>query len=271
MKLVIKLSGKVLEDRALGLDVARQIGLLWTAGHRLLVVHGAGKQLTDLSKQLEIPVVQYQGRRVTDQRTLEAAKMVFSAVNRELVALLVSRRIPALGLTAYDALLTRSVKRAPLPVADAEGVTREVDFGFVGEIREVNREALQRLVEAPYLPVICSLCADEAGQVLNINADTLATELAIALSADRLVSVSDVDGIYLDLKDPSTLISRLTAAEARQYLESGVFTEGMIPKVQTALKAVEHGVAAFQVVSGIQPDGLLQAIEKDAGTLLTAS
>jgi acetylglutamate kinase len=270
MKLVVKLSGKVLEDRALRLEIVRQIARLWTSGHRLLAVHGAGKQLTDLSKQLGIPVVQHQGRRVTDERTLEAAKMVFSAVNRDLVALLVSLGIPALGLTAYDALLSRSVRRPPLRVADAQGVSQEVDFGFVGEISGVNRVALGRLVEAPYLPVICSLCADASGQLLNINADTVATEFAIALGADRLVSVSDVDGIYLNPKDPSTLIARLSAVEAREYLEKGCFTEGMIPKVETALKAVEHGVASFQIVSGLQPGALMQAIEKDAGTLLTA-
>jgi len=148
---------------------------------------------------------------------------------------------------------------------------REIDFGFVGEIREVNREALRGLVEAPYLPVICSLCADESGQVLNINADTLATELAICLGADRLVSVSDVGGIYLDLKDPTSFISRLNVTEARKHLEEGCFTEGMVPKVETALKAVEYGVASFQIVSGIQPDALLHAIEKDAGTMLTAA
>ncbi|MFB3903656.1 MAG: acetylglutamate kinase [Acidobacteriota bacterium] len=271
MKLVIKLSGKVLEQSALRLNLARQIDALWTAGHRLLLVHGAGKQLTDLSKRLGLPVVQYQGRRVTDERTLEAATMVFSAVNRELVALLVSKGIPALGLTAYDALITKSARRPPLQITGPGGVSREIDFGFVGEIREVRREALRRLVEAPYLPVICSLCADESGQVLNINADTLATELAIAFAADRLISVSDVDGIYLDLKDRSTLLSRLSAAQARQYLQNGAFTEGMIPKVETALKALEHGVITFQVVSGTQPDALLQAIEKDAGTSLTAS
>jgi len=270
MKLVIKLSGKVLEEPTLRLEMARQIGVLWTAGHQLVTVHGAGKQLTELSKRLGIPVVQHQGRRVTDQQTLEAAKMVFSAVNRDLVALLAARRVPALGLTGYDALLTTTVKRAPIRVTDPDGVSREIDFGFVGDIREVNREALRRLVKAPYLPVICSLCADTSGQVLNINADTLATEIAIGLEADRLVSVSDVDGIYLDLKDRSSLISRLSASEARRYLAEGRFTEGMIPKVETAFKAVEHGVASFQIVSGIQPDALLQAIEKDAGTVLTA-
>jgi acetylglutamate kinase len=270
MKLVVKLSGKVLEEQALRLDIARQIGFLWAAGHSLLAVHGAGKQLTDLSKRLGIPVVQFQGRRVTDDMTLEAAKMVFSAVNRDLVALLVNQGIPTLGLTAYDALLTKSVKRPPLCVADDQGISREIDFGFVGEIREVNREALRRMIEAPYLPVICSLCADASGQVLNINADTLATEFAVALGADRLVSVSDVDGIYLDVADPNSLISRLTASEARHYQEKGCFTAGMIPKVDTALKAVEHGVAAFQVVSGIEPGGLVRAIENNGGTLLTA-
>src|SRR5512138_2472613 len=160
MKLVIKLSGKVLEEPALRLEIARQIAVLWTGGHTIVTVHGAGKQLTDLSKRLGIPVVQYQGRRVTDEQTLEAAKMVFSAVNRDLVALLVARGIPALGLTGYDALLTKAARRPPLRVTDSDGVLREIDFGYVGEVREANRAALSQLMGIPCLPVICSLCAD---------------------------------------------------------------------------------------------------------------
>ncbi|RPI25567.1 MAG: acetylglutamate kinase [Acidobacteria bacterium] len=269
MKLVVKLSGKVLEDHRLRLDLVRQISELRALGHDLLVVHGAGKQLTELSRQLGIPVVQYQGRRVTDEKTLEAAKMVFSAVNRDLVALLVSQGIPALGLTAYDASLTRSVRRLPMRIEAPDGGFQEIDFGFVGDIREVNRNALQQLASKTYLPVICSLCADDSGQILNVNADTVATEFAIALGADRLVSISDVDGIYLDPKDPSSLISRLSVSDARRLMQQGCFTEGMIPKVETALKAVEQGVTAFQVVSGIKPNALVGAINEDAGTLLT--
>jgi len=269
MKLVVKLSGKVLEEADLRREIVRQIGELRSAGHSLLIVHGAGKQLTELSKQLGIPVVQHQGRRVTDEKTLEVAKMVFSAVNRDLTALLVSRGVPALGLTAFDAGLTKSRRRPPLPIQTSEGKTEEIDFGLVADIREVNRAEILGLVES-YLPVICSLCADDSGQILNLNADTVATELAIAWGADRLISVSDVDGIYLHPEDPSSLIPRLSVTSARELLERGCFTAGMAPKVQTALKALEHGVAAFQVVSGIKPGGLLNAINLDTGTLLVA-
>lgn len=269
MKLLIKLSGKVLEEIALRREVCRQICGLWAAQHEVVVVHGAGKQLTELCKQLGIPVVQHQGRRVTDEKTLEAAKMVFSAVNRDLVALLVSHRVPALGLAAFDGLLTVAVRRPPLVIENPGEPAREIDFGLVGDIKEVRSDRLAQLTGQRFLPVVSSLCADESGQILNINADTLAADFAIALGCDRLMSISDVDGVYLDPRDPSTRISRMSAVEAREYLKQGAFTEGMIPKVQTALKAVENGVAAFQVTSGIRPNGLLEALEGAAGTLLT--
>jgi acetylglutamate kinase len=269
MRLLVKLSGKVLEEVALRREVCRQICELWLARHQIVIVHGAGKQLSDLCKQLGIPVVQHQGRRVTDERTLEAAKMVFSAVNCDLVALLASFGAPALGLTAFDGLMTVAARRPPLLIQEAGSAPREVDFGLVGEIREVRADRLQALLDLRLLPVICSLCADLSGQIFNINADTLACDLAIALGCERLVSISDVEGIYLDPKDPATRIRRMSALEARRYLDQGSFTEGMIPKVETALKAVENGVAAFQVASGTHPNALLDALEEKAGTLLT--
>ncbi len=269
MILVVKLSGKVLESSGLRRSLASDVKHLQVAGHRLVIVHGAGKQLSTLCAQLGIPVVQYEGRRVTDERTLEAAKMVFAAVNRDLVADLVAAGLPAIGMASYDAGVTRARRRAPMRVAVGPAEIREVDFGFVGEIDQVNCLALNRILDAGLCPVICSLCADEQGTILNINADTLAAELAKALSADRLISVSDVDGVYRDPGDPSTLLRRLTVEQARDYIRDGTFTEGMIPKMRAALDVIDKGVAGFQIVSGLKPNALTEGVESDAGTLIT--
>lgn len=270
MNLVIKLSGKVLDEPPLSREICRQIHELWTQGHRVTVVHGAGRQLTLLSTQLGIPVRQFEGRRVTDQKTLEVANMVFSAVNRTLVAGLVALGLRAIGMTGFDAGITRAVRRGPIRVKDQEGVTREIDFGYVADLKAVQPDILDQLFDLRCLPVICSLCADDSGQILNINADTLAAELAAVLRSDRLISVSDVDGIYLDPGNPQTRIARMTAEEARRYLAEGCFTEGMVPKVQTALKAVEGGVAGFLVTSGTKPNAVIEALAGTGGTLLVA-
>jgi len=269
MILVIKLSGKVLESTSLRRSLASDVKHLQLEGHRLVIVHGAGKQLSTLCAQLGIPVVQYEGRRVTDERTLEAAKMVFSAVNRDLVADLVTAGLPAIGIASYDAGIAKASRRAPMRVVVAPGETREVDFGLVGEIDQVDRLVLDNILGAGLCPVICSLCADEQGTILNINADTLAAELAKSLCADRLISVSDVDGIYRDPADPSTLLRRLSAEQARDHMRDGTFTEGMIPKVKAALDVIDKGVASFQIVSGLRPNALTDGVESDAGTLIT--
>ena len=269
MILVVKLSGKVLESPVLSRSLARQINCLYTAGHRFVIVHGAGKQLSALCSQQGIPVVQYEGRRVTDERTLEAAKMVFAAVNRDLVAALVAAGVPAIGVAGYDAGLTKARRRPPMRVAVAPGDVREVDFGFVGDIERVDSAVLDRMFDAGLLPVICSLCSDRQGTILNINADTLAAELGKALGADRLISVSDVDGIYRDPSDPSTLVPRVSAEQARAYMADGTFTEGMIPKVKAALDVIDHGVGGFQIVSGLKENALIEGVQCDAGTLIT--
>jgi acetylglutamate kinase len=271
MMLVVKLSGKVLELKPLRRALCVQIRQLLEQGHRLAVVHGAGKQLTEFCRRLGVATVQHQGRRITDEATLEAAKMVFSAVNLDLVSELVACGVSAVGLSAFDGGLTASRRRPPLPILlPGAAAPQPVDFGLVAEIVRVDPGFLNELWELGRVPVVCSLCADLEGQILNINADTLAAELAAAVRADRLISLSDVDGIYLDPSEPATLIPRLTPAQARRHIESGAFTEGMVPKVETGLRALERSVQVFQVAGGVAPTGLLDAVQSDCGTLLVA-
>jgi acetylglutamate kinase len=268
MILVIKLSGKVLEQEGLRRSLCHQITSLVHASNQVLVIHGGGKQLSSLCERLGLPVVQHEGRRVTDEPTLEAAKMVFSAANRDLVASLNACGAKAIGFAGYDAGMVRCRRRGPIPVRTrgSGGLPEErlVDFGLVGEIESVDPRLIRDLWRADLLPVVSCLCATDDGQVLNINADTLAAQLAAFLGADRLVSVTDVDGLYLD--DPSETVPRLTAAEVRSHLGSGAISDGMIPKIQTALKALEQQIPMVQIVSGTAPDGLINGIEGRGGT-----
>ena len=272
MTLVLKLSGKVLEEVQGRSNLGRQVARLAREGHRLVLVHGGGKQLTALSKRLGLPSKQYQGRRVTDEATLEAAKMVFSAVNRDLVASLLASDATAIGISSFDANLVRCRRRPPIAVTrtetSGEKKVQQIDFGLVGEIEKIDTAVLSQLWQLGWIPVVSCLCSDSQGQILNINADTLAAELAIALRAKRLISVSDVDGIYLDPQDPSTIISELSAEQAQEYLHQGALTGGMVPKVEAALKVLEHGVAVVQILSGLREDALLEGLEGESGTLL---
>ncbi len=266
MILVIKLGGKVLEQERLRTQLCRQIAQL-ARDHQLVVVHGGGKQLTDWSKRLDVPIVQHQGRRVTDEATLELATMVFSAINRDLVAALGAMDLSAIGISAFDGGLTSCRRRPPLSVHPG---SEPIDFGLVGEIESIDTSVLEKFWESRWIPVVSCLGADSDGQILNINADTLAAELAVELKAARLISVSDVEGIYLDINDASSCISELSMTETRALLSEGRLTNGMVPKVQTALKVLQGGVGEVQIVSGLKENALLDALEGREGTRLRA-
>ncbi len=275
MILVVKLGGKVLDQDKPRDHLCRQLVQLAQDGHRLIVVHGGGKQLTDLSNRLGVPIVQHQGRRVTDKATLELATMVFSAVNRNLVSDLVALGLSALGISAFDARLTCCHRRPPLSITttDSSGHERAelIDFGLVGEIDSIDTAVLGQFWDSGFLPVVSCLGADQNGQILNINADTLAAELAISLQATQLISVSDVEGIYLDIHDVSSCIPELSTTEAKELLSQGRLTDGMVPKVETALKVLEGGVGSVQICSGLKENALLDGVKGTAGTRMKRS
>lgn len=271
MKLALKLSGKVLDEPALRRALGRQAASLAKAGHQLVLIHGAGKQLNDFCRRQGIPVQQIQGRRVTDAETLRAAVLVFSGVNADLTVALLAAGVQAVGLAGFAGGLTVGRRRPPLKLMlqGPEGPQEQlVDFGWVGEIVETNPHLVELLWSSGVIPVISSLCA-ERDQILNINADTLASELAVALGVDRLIAVSDVEGIYRDSSVPTSRIPHMTAAEARRHLAEGVFQDGMVPKVENALRLLDRGVPEFQVISGMGED-LARCLEEGTGTLLVA-
>src|SRR5919106_956231 len=214
---VVKFSGKVTEDRDQLISLAEELALLHQVGIRICVVHGGGKQLSQLAEKMGIEQTIIEGRRVTDDETLEMAKMVFAGkINTDILAALRNRGIEAVGLSGVDGNIVHAERRPPKEVLNREtGERSQVDFGHVGDVVKINSRLLTVLLDQGYLPVISSLGADSEGTVFNINADTIAAEIAAQLKAEKLILLSDVDGLYLRADQPDTKLSRLTADEAQ--------------------------------------------------------
>ena len=265
---VVKLSGKVTENHENLISLAEELALLHQVGIRICVVHGGGKQLSDLARKLGIEQTIIEGRRVTDDATLEMAKMIFAGkINTDILAALRHRGIEAVGLSGVDGNIVHAEKRPPREILNREtGVKDKVDFGHVGDVVQINARLLTVLLDHGYLPVISSLGADDEGMVFNINADTIAAEIAVQLQAEKLVLLSDVDGLYLTAGDPNTKVSRITAAEAGDLITSGAASGGMIPKLQSIIVLLERGVHSAHIISGTKRNALLSEIFTDQGT-----
>ena len=265
---VVKLSGKVTENQENLMSLAEEMALLHQVGIRICVVHGGGKQLSDLARKLGIEQTIIEGRRVTDDATLEMAKMIFAGkINTDILAALRHRGIEAVGLSGVDGNIVHAEKRPPKEILNREtGVKDKVDFGHVGDVVQINARLLTVLLDHGYLPVISSLGADDEGMVFNINADTIAAAIAVQLQAEKLVLLSDVDGLYLTAGDPSTKVSRVTAKEAGELISSGAASGGMIPKLQSIIVLLQRGVHSAHIISGTKRNALLSEIFTDKGT-----
>lgn len=265
---VVKFSGKVTENKENLASLAEELALLHQVGIKICVIHGGGKQLSELAQKLGVAQTVIEGRRVTDDDTLELAKMIFAGkINTDILAALRQRGIDAVGLSGVDGNIVHAVKRPPKQIVNKEtGATETIDFGNVGDVLEINSHLLSLLLDADYLPVVSSLGADDEGSVFNINADTIAAEIAIQLKAEKLVLLSDVNGIYLDPADETTKISRVTIAEAEKLIATGRATGGMIPKVQSLLSLLKSGVRSAHIISGTKRNALLSEVFTDEGT-----
>jgi acetylglutamate kinase len=265
---VVKLSGKVTEQQENLTSLAEELALLHQVGIRICVVHGGGKQLSELAKRLGVEQTIIEGRRVTDDATLEMAKMIFAGkINTDILAALRQRGIEAVGLSGVDGNIVHAERRPPKEILNREtGVRDKVDFGHVGDVVQINARLLTVLLDHGYLPVISSLGADDEGMVFNINADTIAAEIAVQLQAEKLILLSDVDGLYLKAGDPGTKLSRLTATDAAEMINSGAASGGMIPKLQSITVLLERGVHSAHIISGTKRNALLSEIFTDKGT-----
>jgi acetylglutamate kinase len=265
---VVKFSGKVTEHRENLHSLTEELALLHQVGIRICVVHGGGKQLNQLAAKLGVAQTVIEGRRVTDDDTLELAKMIFAGkINTDILAALRNRGIEAVGLSGIDGDVVKAVRRPPKEVMNRQtGETETVDFGHVGDVVEINSRLLHLLLENDYLPVISSLGADDEGRVFNINADTIASEIAVQLNAEKLVLLSDVNGIYTDAANPETKLSRLSATEAEAMISSGRATGGMIPKLQSLVSILRRGVKSAHIIDGTARNALLSEVFTDEGT-----
>ncbi len=264
---VVKLGGEIAANpQALDM-LAKSISLLTHVNIRIITVHGGGPQATKLSEKLGLETKMVQGRRITDAATLEVAKMAFAGqINVDILGALRVAGVRAVGLSGIDADILMARRRPPSEVQDvATGRKEIVDFGHVGDIVEVNTELLSLLVEHGYVPVISSLGCDDDGNALNVNADTVAMEIARDLRASKLISLTGVPGLLKDKDDPTSVISRLSLSEARTALSDGTIQGGMIPKVKTLIDAVEGGVRAGIILSGLDHDALLAELFTDRG------
>ncbi len=265
---VIKFSGKVTEDKDNLASLAEEIALLHEVGIRVCVIHGGGKQLNELAEQLGVVQTVVGGRRVTDDDTLELAKMVFRGkINTEILAQFRRRGIYAVGVSGIDGGIVTAEKRPPRDVLNKEtGETKMVDFGHVGDVVHVNTALINTMLDSGYVPIVSSLGADDEGRIFNINADTIAVEIAAGLKAEKLILLSDVNGIYLEESNEDTKLSRLTVEDARHMIATGRATGGMIPKLESLISLLSRGVASAHIVSGTTRNAILAEVFTDEGT-----
>jgi acetylglutamate kinase len=271
---VFKIGGELCDDSKSLNQILEQIAVLQTLGISVVIVHGGGKNATELGERLGFRSSFVNGRRITSEDMIEVAKMSFAGVlNTNLVAALNRLAVPAVGISGIDGGLITAHRRPPVEVLDDRaGENRVVDFGFVADIDEVDTTLLETFIDTQTVPVICSLVADAEGTVLNINADTLASRLAQALFATKLVVLTQAEGVLGDVNEPSSLISSLTIEEAEAMIADGSAGGGMNPKLTNAIGALKNGVAQVHIVSGVKPDAILAEVftNEGSGTMITA-
>ena len=247
--IVIKYGGNAMINEDLKEKVMQDIALMKYVGIRPVIVHGGGPDITGFLKKVGKESDFVAGLRVTDAETIEIAEMVLDGkVNSEIVNLLNRRGVKAVGLSGKDAGLIKARKKLAT-VYEGED-TKKVDIGYVGEVEKVDTGILEDLLEQGYVPVIAPIGVGNGGESYNINADYVAAEIAGALQAEKLLLLTDIEGIYKDFNDKSSFISTLHLPEAREYIKDGIIAGGMIPKVEACLTALEQGAGKTHIIDG---------------------
>jgi acetylglutamate kinase len=251
---VVKYGGAAMKDSSLKDKVIRDIVFLSCVGLRPILVHGGGPEINSWLDKLGIEPQFKNGLRVTDAPTMDVVEMVLvGRVNKEIVSLINQSGGMGVGLCGKDGNLI---------TARPQG---DESIGFVGEVSNVNIKVLETLSKSGYIPVVSSVAADDSGQAYNINADTVAGEIAAALGAEKLILLTDTRGILTNYKDPSTLIPKVDIREARELINDGIVSGGMIPKVNCCVRSLAQGVKAAHIIDGRIPHALLLEIFTDVG------
>jgi acetylglutamate kinase len=252
--IVVKYGGAAMTDSALKAQVISDIVFMACVGIRPVVVHGGGPEINTWLGKMGIEAKFLNGLRVTDADTMDVVEMVLvGRVNKELASLINQSGGSAVGICGKDANLITARPQGP------------AEMGFVGEVTSINSSLISTLVENGYIPIVSSVATDEAGQAYNINADTVAGEIAAALGAEKLILLTDTAGILRDYHDPSTIIHELDITQARELIQSGVVSGGMIPKVSCCVRSLAQGVRAAHIIDGRVPHALLLEIFTNSG------
>lgn len=270
---VLKLGGGACTDPVVLRTLTEQCGVLRELGIRVVLVHGGGAQTNALCERLGIETRTVEGRRVTSSRALEAVIMAINGtVNTAILAACRAVGLSAVGVSGVDAGLVRARQRPPL-LKEVDGRMVEIDYGEVGDITEVDASVLERLAEAGFVPVVGSLAADDAGRVLNVNADTVAAAVAAALAAEKLIFLTEVPGLLEDPDDPSSLVSYLDLPGLAALEGRGAVREGMLPKVAAIRQALAGGVGRVHLVGARERWGVLVEVftNEGAGTMVVRS
>jgi acetylglutamate kinase len=268
--IVIKLGGGVMEKEKQLDSLLRDIVLLNYVGMRIVIVHGGGPEVSEEMRKLGKKPKFIEGLRVTDEETMEILhEQLAGKVNKEIVLGLNKHGARAVGISGVDGNFIRA-RKLLYKTTTSKGKEVEVDLGFVGEVEQINPTVINYLVGTGYIPVIAPIGIDSEGHSLNINADTVAAELAAAIHAKKLILLTNVAGVMRDPSDEKTLISQLTPEEAQKLIQEGVIKKGMIPKVEACVRAVQAGVERAHILKGTMPHALLLEIltESGVGTMI---
>ena len=267
---VVKVGGGVFGDLDATRVLMEQIAILHYFAVRVVLVHGGGPQLSELSAALGVPTRMVQGRRVTDQRSIDVTAMVLNGlINTRVLAICRDLDIDAVGISGVDAGLVRAHKRPPLALSAGGEL---IDFGFVGDIDAIDPTVLRKLLDNGLMPVVSPLSADQAGTLLNINADTVAAAIGAALGAEKLILCTGAPGILGSIDDAGSLISYTDLHGLERLRAEGRIADGMLPKAKAIAEAIRGGVQRVHVVSYRSPEGILGEVftNEGTGTLIVA-
>jgi acetylglutamate kinase len=260
---VLKIGGEIFSNIANTRALVEQVGILHQVGIRVVLVHGGGPQSTELAGALGVDTKFIDGRRVTDAQSLDVATMVLNGqINTRVLAACRDLEIPAVGISGVDAGLIRAHRRPPVE----KGNGQCIDYGHVGDIDSVDADILRKQLDNGLMPVVSPLSCDSTGNVLNINADTVAAAIAAELGAEKLILATPAPGILDDVTDPRSLISYVDRAALRKLKRDGKLADGMLPKADAIDAALENGVSRVHVISYNVPDSLLLEIFTNEGT-----
>jgi acetylglutamate kinase len=245
--------------------LVEQLSILHEVGIYAVLVHGGGPQSTELARALGLPAQIVDGRRITDEPSLQVATMVLNGlVNTRVLAACRDIGLPAIGISGVDAGLIQAHRRPPMTLSGVAG--GPVDFGFVGDIDRVDSDVLSKQIAAGFVPVVSPLSADASGTLLNINADTVAAAISVALKAEKLILITGTAGILDDPNDPASLVSYLDLQDLEQMRDDGRLAAGMRPKAEAIRLAIGGGVQRVHVISHEVPDSLLLEVFTNEGT-----